>query len=102
MRQGTADYSIDPTSTTTTTYRGYEMLVHGFGPGFSGPLQLVAPLRRPGRPGQLRHRRHRRQPHPAWQPPAGTRIYSRRTRPPAVALAEVYPAGPPQAVSTSH
>ncbi|MGH3251308.1 MAG: MMPL family transporter, partial [Trebonia sp.] len=44
MRQGTADYSVDPTSTTTTTYRGYEMLVHGFGPGFSGPLQLVAPL----------------------------------------------------------
>src|SRR6185437_8930407 len=24
MRQGTADYSVDPTSTTTTTYRGYE------------------------------------------------------------------------------
>jgi RND superfamily putative drug exporter len=44
MRQGTADYSVDPTSTTTTTYRGYQLLVHGFGPGFSGPLQLVAPL----------------------------------------------------------
>jgi len=47
MRQGVADYSTDPTSTTTTTYRGYEMLVQGFGPGFSGPLQLVAPVTGP-------------------------------------------------------
>src|SRR6266849_7638921 len=47
MRQGSADYSTDPTSTTTTTYRGYEMLVQGFGPGFSGPLQLVAPVSGP-------------------------------------------------------
>jgi hypothetical protein len=31
LRQGTADYSTDPTSTTTTTYHGYEMLVQGFG-----------------------------------------------------------------------
>src|ERR1017187_2028039 len=47
MRQGTADYSTDPTSTTMTTYRGYEMLVQGFGPGFSGPLQLVATVDSP-------------------------------------------------------
>jgi len=42
-----ADYSTDPTSTSTTTYRGYQMLVQGFGPGFSGPLQLVAPVSGP-------------------------------------------------------
>jgi len=44
MRQGSADYSTDPTTTTTTTYRAYQLLSQGFGPGFSGPLQLVAPV----------------------------------------------------------
>ena len=63
MRQGTADYSVDPTSTTTTTYRGYEMLVHGFGPGFSGPLQIVAPLPSPADRAAFDYRGHRCQPH---------------------------------------
>jgi RND superfamily putative drug exporter len=44
MRTGTADYRTDPTTTTTTTYRAYDLLVRGFGPGFSGPLELVAPV----------------------------------------------------------
>ena len=47
MRQGTADYSTDPTATNTTTYRAFTLLQEGFGPGFSGPLQLVAPIRGP-------------------------------------------------------
>jgi len=40
MRLGAADYGTDPTTTTTTTHRAYELLVSGFGPGFSGPLEL--------------------------------------------------------------
>jgi RND superfamily putative drug exporter len=44
MRLGSADYGTDPTTTTTTTYRAYQMLAQGFGPGFSGPLQLVSPV----------------------------------------------------------
>ena len=44
MRLGSADYRTDPTTTTTTTYRAYALLVRGFGPGFSGPLELVAPI----------------------------------------------------------
>jgi RND superfamily putative drug exporter len=44
MRLGSADYGTDPTTTTTTTYRAYQLLAQGFGPGFSGPLQLVAPV----------------------------------------------------------
>lgn len=47
MRQGSADYGIDPTSTNTTVHRGYQLLARGFGPGFSGPLQVVAVVRGP-------------------------------------------------------
>lgn len=101
MRQGTADYSVDPTSTTTTTYRGYEMLVHGFGPGFSGPLQLVAPLH-----GQADKATFDAVVAAAGHAPGvvttvGPKFFPAGPGHPAVALAEVYPAGSPQAQSTT-
>ena len=40
LRLGFADASNDPTS--ATSYKAYEMLADGFGPGFSEPLLLVA------------------------------------------------------------
>ena len=40
MRLGHADQGNDPVGTTTKT--AYDMLATGFGPGFNGPLQLVA------------------------------------------------------------
>jgi RND superfamily putative drug exporter len=40
LRLGFADASNDPTS--ATSYQAYEMLADGFGPGFNGPLLLVA------------------------------------------------------------
>ena len=40
MRLGSSDASADPAG--TTTHRAYELLVKGFGPGYNGPLQLVA------------------------------------------------------------
>jgi RND superfamily putative drug exporter len=40
LRLGSIDAASDPTS--TTTYQAYELLARGFGPGFNGPLQLVA------------------------------------------------------------
>ena len=40
LRLGFADASNDPAS--STTYKAYEMLAEGFGPGFNGPLLLVA------------------------------------------------------------
>jgi RND superfamily putative drug exporter len=40
LRLGFADASNDPTS--ATSYKAYEMLADGFGPGFNGPLFLVA------------------------------------------------------------
>jgi putative drug exporter of the RND superfamily len=43
LRLGFADASNDPTS--ATSYKAYEMLAAGFGPGFNGPLFLVAQTR---------------------------------------------------------
>jgi len=40
LRLGFADASNDPSS--STTHKAYEMLADGFGPGFNGPLLLVA------------------------------------------------------------
>ena len=40
LRLGTSDQGNDPTGTTTR--QAYDLLSAGFGPGFNGPLQLVA------------------------------------------------------------
>ncbi len=40
MRLGAADAGSDPAS--TTTHQAYALLSRGFGPGYNGPLQLVA------------------------------------------------------------
>jgi RND superfamily putative drug exporter len=102
MRQGTADYSVDPTSTTTTTYRGYEMLVHGFGPGFSGPLQLVAPLTSPADRATFGTVITAASHTPGVVTTIGPQYFPAGPGHPAVALAEVYPVGSPQAQSTTN
>jgi putative drug exporter of the RND superfamily len=40
LRLGSSDASTDPAS--YTTHQAYTALAHGFGPGFNGPLELVA------------------------------------------------------------
>ncbi len=102
MRQGTADYSVDPTSTTTTTYRGYELLVHGFGPGFSGPLQLVAPLHSAADRATFGSVVSAASHTPGVVTTVGPDFFPAGPGHPAVALAEVYPVGSPQAVSTAN
>jgi RND superfamily putative drug exporter len=42
MRLGSADAGTDPSSTTTR--QAYDMLAKGFGPGYNGPLELVAQI----------------------------------------------------------
>jgi RND superfamily putative drug exporter len=39
LRLGSSDASIDPSG--STTHQAYTALAHGFGPGFTGPLQLA-------------------------------------------------------------
>jgi RND superfamily putative drug exporter len=43
LRLGSADQGNDPAGSTTR--EAYDMLAKGFGPGFNGPLQLVAVVR---------------------------------------------------------
>jgi putative drug exporter of the RND superfamily len=45
LRLGQSDAGNDPTSLTSR--RAYDVLARGFGPGFNGPLQVVAQLPRP-------------------------------------------------------
>jgi len=45
LRLGSTDQGSDPTGTTTRT--AYNLLAKGFGPGFNGPLQLVAVVSTP-------------------------------------------------------
>ncbi len=40
LRLGSSDQGNDPVGSTTRT--AYDLLAHGFGPGFNGPLQIVA------------------------------------------------------------
>ena len=101
MRQGTADYSTDPTSTTTTTYRGYEMLVQGFGPGFSGPLQLVAAVNGPADQTAFAHVVTAAAHTPGVAATAGPQLLPAGPGHPAVEVANVYPTGSPQDASTS-
>jgi RND superfamily putative drug exporter len=42
LRLGSSDAANDPAS--QTTHRAYELLAKGFGPGFNGPLQVVATI----------------------------------------------------------
>ena len=101
MRQGVADYSTDPTSTTTTTYRGYEMLVQGFGPGFSGPLQLVAPVSGPADQAAFARVVSAAADTPGVAATAGPQLLPAGPGHPAVDVADVYPTGSPQDASTS-
>ena len=62
MRLAFSDAGNDPTNLTTR--QAYDLLARGFGPGFNGPLVIVADLR----PGPGRPRRPAGRP---WWPSTG-------------------------------
>jgi RND superfamily putative drug exporter len=101
MRLGSADAGTDPTSTTTTTHRAYELLAKGFGPGFSGPLELVAPVTASGQTATFNHvvaAAAHTAGVAAVSPP---QLLPSGPGHPGVAVAQVYPTGSPQDASTS-
>jgi RND superfamily putative drug exporter len=51
MRLGSPDAGNDPPSSTTR--QAYDLLAKGFGPGFNGPLQIVAEVSGPGDQARL-------------------------------------------------
>jgi RND superfamily putative drug exporter len=101
MRLGVADANTDPTSTTTTTHRAYELLAKGFGPGFSGPLELVAPVKAGGQPASFNHVVASASQTPGVAAVSPPQLLPAGPGHPGVAVAQVYPAGSPQDASTS-
>jgi RND superfamily putative drug exporter len=99
MRLGSADSGSDPASSTTR--KAYDLLARGFGPGYNGPLQLVASVSGPGQRAAFTK---------VLDTIAHTGGVVRVTPPvafagsrggPGVALAQAYPAGSPQDASTT-
>jgi putative drug exporter of the RND superfamily len=102
LRLGAADYGTDPTTTTTTTHQAYELLVRGFGPGFSGPLELVAPIHAPTDKRAIAAVVSAAGHTHGVAGVAPTQILPAGPGHPAVAVAQVYPTGSPQDASTSN
>jgi RND superfamily putative drug exporter len=99
MRLGSADAGSDPAGSTTR--QAYVLLANGFGPGYNGPLQLVAQVANPVQQAAFRN---------VTATVAETSGVARVSQPtvipgqagqPGVATADVYPRGSPQSQSTT-
>jgi putative drug exporter of the RND superfamily len=96
MRLDTSDAGNDPAN--ASSHEAFDLLAHGFGPGFNGPLLLVAELGHAGRAPALAAAQAavRGTPDVAAVTPA--RIGPSGT----VAVMEVYPRSAPQAPATTN
>ncbi len=99
MRLGSTDASTDPSGTTTR--RAYDLLAQGFGPGYNGPLQLVAQVRTPTQRTDFEHVVEVVAHTAGVAGVTPVQFLPGRDARPAVALVEAYPAGSPMAASTS-
>ncbi|MGI8712326.1 MAG: MMPL family transporter [Solirubrobacteraceae bacterium] len=102
LRLGTADYGTDPVTTTTTTHHAYELLVRGFGPGFTGPLELVSPVHSAADRATFAHVVAAVAHTPGVVATTGTVVLPAGSGHPAVAVAQAYPKASPQDASTSN
>jgi RND superfamily putative drug exporter len=99
IRLGSSDEGNDPSSTTTR--QAYDLLAEGFGPGFNGPLQLVAAV--PNKEAEEGFDRVLAAAKKTEDVVAVTpaKIVPGKNGHPAVATANVVPAGSPQDASTT-
>jgi putative drug exporter of the RND superfamily len=99
MRLGSADAGTDPANTTTR--KAYDLLATGFGPGYNGPLELVAQVNTPAQAAAF-HRAEQAVAHtPGVVGSTPVRIVAAGGGRPTVAVANVYPKWSPQAAETS-
>jgi len=92
---GLDDAGSDPAATTTR--QAYDLLARGFGPGFNGPLQLVAEIRSPADEA-----RFAAVVQSAGRQPGVVAVTPPRPSPNGkLAVANVYPSTSPQALATS-
>ncbi len=98
MRLGSADAGTDPSSTTTR--KAYDLLAKGFGPGYNGPLELVAQIKQPSDLAAFKKAQAAVAATPGVVGSTGVTTLGGDGHP-KVAIASVYPKGSPQAASTT-
>jgi putative drug exporter of the RND superfamily len=99
MRLGSADAGTDPSSTTTR--KAYDLLAKGFGPGYNGPLELVAQIKTDQDLATFKKTEQEVAATPGVVGSTGASVIGGEDGRPKVAIASVYPKGSPQAASTS-
>jgi RND superfamily putative drug exporter len=99
MRLGSADAGTDPSGTTTR--KAYDLLAKGFGPGYNGPLELVAQINSDQDLATFKKTEQAVASTPGVVGSTGVSVIGGEDGRPKVAIASVYPKGSPQAASTS-
>jgi RND superfamily putative drug exporter len=99
MRLGSADAGSDPSGSTTR--KAYDLLAKGFGPGYNGPLQLVAQIRSPAQQAAFQRIDRAVAATPDVASATRPQVLAGRAGQPGVALAQIYPKGSPQDASTT-
>jgi RND superfamily putative drug exporter len=100
LRLGSADQGTDPAGTTTR--QAFDMLTRGFGPGFSGPLLLVARTDTPADQAVMRTVATDVGRQPGVQRVVASPPVASPTRPgQVVSMLTVYPTTAPQASATT-
>jgi len=99
MRLGSADAGTDPSNTTTR--KAYDLLAKGFGPGYNGPLELVAQIKSQSQLATFINAARAVAATPGVVGATGVHVLHPGGDRPTVAIASVYPKGSPQAASTS-
>jgi RND superfamily putative drug exporter len=99
MRLGSADAGSDPASTTTR--KAYDLLAKGFGPGYNGPLQLVAQVSSPQQKAAFLKVQQAVAKTPGIVGAAAPHVIPGVNGRSDVAIADLYPKGSPQDKSTA-
>ncbi|MGZ4180207.1 MAG: MMPL family transporter, partial [Solirubrobacteraceae bacterium] len=99
MRLGSADAGSDPANTTTR--KAYDLLAKGFGPGYNGPLQLVAEVDSPQQKAAFLRVQQTVAKTPGIVGAAEPHFIPGTNGKPDVAIADLYPKGSPQDQSTA-
>jgi len=100
MRLGSADSGSDPAGTTTR--KAYDLLAKGFGPGYNGPLQLVAQVNGPAQEAAFTKVAAAVARTKGVAQVTPVTVIAGRNGKPGVAIANVYPTGSPQDTSTTN
>jgi RND superfamily putative drug exporter len=99
MRLGSADAGSDPANSTTR--KAYDLLAKGFGPGYNGPLQLVAEVGSDQQKAAFEAVAEKVSQTPGVVGSTKPTILPGVAGHAPVAIANIYPKGSPQAASTS-